>query len=220
MNAEKLKELIAEGESSTVEFKRKVTTPDKIAKEICAFANTSGGYLIIGIDDDRKIVGIDSEKSEIDCIEIACQFYISPPITPKNVDIINYNKKEIVVVEIEESNNKPHTIEDIDDFGRKRRIAYIRLGEKSVIASREMKRLLSSLNRHSKPLKIYIGEQEKRLFAYLERHEQITVKEFAKLINISERRASAILVKLVRVGVLQISNDSNHDYFSLVGKIH
>lgn len=218
MEIEKLKEIIASGESSTIEFKRKLTTPDKIAKEICAFANTKGGYLIIGIDDDRKVVGIESEKTEIDIIKIACQFYILPPVTPKSMKIINYNKKEIVIVEIEESNTKPHTIEDIDDKGKKRRIAYIRLGEKSVIASREMKRLLSGLNYDSKPIKIYIGEQEKRLFSYLEQHETITVKDFAKLANISERRASVVLVKLVKVGVLQISTDFNHDYFSLVKK--
>lgn len=218
MEIEKLKEIIAAGESSTVEFKRKLTTPDKIAKEICAFANTKGGYLIIGIDDDRKVVGIESEKAEIDIIEIACQFYIFPPVTPKSMEIINYNKKEIVVAEIEESNTKPHTIEDTNEKGKKRRIAYIRLGEKSVIASREMKRLLSGLNRDSSPIKIYIGEQEKRLFSYLEQHVTITVKDFAKLANISERRASAVLVKLVKVGVLQISTDFNHDYFSLANK--
>ncbi|MGQ9819118.1 MAG: AlbA family DNA-binding domain-containing protein [Candidatus Kapaibacteriales bacterium] len=219
MEIERLKEIINSGESSTVEFKRKLTSPDKIAKEICAFANTKGGYLIIGVDDNRKVVGIESEKSEIDIIEIACQFYISPPITPKSVNIINYNKKEIIIIEIGESNTKPHTIEDADERGRKRRIAYIRLGEKSVIASREMKRLLSGLNRNSKPIRIYIGEQEKRLFSYLEQHETITVKDFAKLVNISERRASAVLVKLVKVGVLQISTDSNHDYFSLVNRL-
>lgn len=218
MNIEKLKELIAEGESSTIEFKRKVTIPEKIAKEVCAFANTKGGYLIIGIDDDRKIVGIISEKSEIDVIAIACQFYLTPPVTPKSIEILSYNNKEILVVEIEESTEKPHFIEEIDEFGKKHRTAYIRLGEKSVIASREMKKLLSSLNRNSKPLKIFIGEQEKRLFDFLERHERITVKEFAKLTNISERRASTILVKLVKIGVLQIFTDSNHDYFALVKK--
>lgn len=216
MDIEKLKLLIAEGESSTVEFKRKVNSPDKIAKELCAFANSKGGYLIIGIDDDRKVVGVDSEKSEIDIVEIACEFNIFPPIKPKSIDVINYNKKEIIVVEIEESNNKPHTIEAIDEKGRKRRFAYIRLGEKSVIASREMKRILSGLNANAKPVKLYIGEQEKRLFSYLEKHERITVREFAKLVNISERRASAVLVKLVRVGVLQIYTDSNNDYFILL----
>jgi predicted HTH transcriptional regulator len=216
MDAEKLKELIAAGESSTIEFKRKITTPDKIAKELCAFANTKGGVLLIGIDDDRKVVGVDSEKSEIDIIEIACQFYLEPPILPQSIEIITVNKKEVIVVEIKESNRKPHTVEGIDENGKKRRFAYIRIGEKSVIASREMRRLLAGLNASSKPIKIYIGEHEKKLFQYLEKHERITVKEFSKLVNISERRASTVLVKLVKVGVLQIYTDSNHDYFALL----
>lgn len=215
MDVEKLKLLIAEGESSIVEFKRKVSSPEKIAKEICAFANSKGGFLIVGVDDDRKVVGVDSEKSEIDTIEIACQFCIYPPVTPKSIEVINYNKKEVIVVEIGESNNKPHTIESLDEKGKTRRFAYIRLGEKSVLASKEMKRLLSSLNANSKPLKIYIGDNEKRLFSYLEKHEKITVREFANLVNISERRASTVLIKLVRVGVLQIYTDSNNDYFIL-----
>ncbi len=216
MDLEKLKELIAEGEGSTVEFKRKVTGPSKIAKELCAFANTKGGFLIIGVDDDRKIVGVDSEKTEIDIVEVACQFYIDPPIIPKSVRIFNLNKKELIVVEISESNNKPHTIEGLDSKGRKKRFAYIRIGEKSMIASREMRRILSGARPDSKPAKVFISEAEKRLFDYLQKHERITVKEFAKLVNISERRASVVLVKLVRFGVLQIYNDSNHDYFTLV----
>ncbi|MCX7908123.1 MAG: ATP-binding protein [Ignavibacteria bacterium] len=215
MDIEKLKLIIAEGESSTVEFKRKASSPEKIAKELCAFANSKGGFLIIGVDDDKKVVGVDSEKTEIDVVEIACQFNIFPPITPKSIEVINYNKKEVIVVEIEESNNKPHTIEALDESGKKRKFAYIRLGEKSVIASKEMKRLLSGQNANAKPIKIFIGEQEKRLFNYLEKHERITVREFAKLVNISERRASAVLVKLVRVGVLQIYTDTNNDYFIL-----
>ncbi len=216
MDTEKLKELIAAGESSTIEFKRKITTPDKVAKELCAFANTKGGVLLIGIDDDRKVVGVDSEKSEIDIIEIACQFYLEPPILPQNIEIVSLNKKEVIVVEIGESNRKPHTVEGVDEKGRKRRFAYIRIGEKSVVASREMRRLLAGLNANSKPIKIYIGEHEKKLFQYLEKHERITVKEFSRLVNVSERRASTVLVKLVKVGVLQIYTDSNHDYFALL----
>ncbi|MCX7879459.1 MAG: ATP-binding protein [Ignavibacteria bacterium] len=216
MDIERFKEIVAEGENSKVEFKRKLTSPEKIAREICAFANTKGGVIIIGIDDDRKVVGIDSEKSEIGIIETACQFNIDPPITPRSIEIFNYNKKDVLIIEIEESKNKPHTIEGFDDKGRKHRYAYIRIGEKSVLASKEMKRLLSGLRPNSKPDKIYIGEQEKRLFEYLQKYEKITVSEFARLANISRRRASAILVKLVKFGVLQIYTDMNTDYFALL----
>lgn len=56
MRRSQLKEMILSGESTTVEFKRKFTSPEKIAKELTSFANTKGGYLLIGVDDDKKIV--------------------------------------------------------------------------------------------------------------------------------------------------------------------
>ena len=62
MRRSELKELIAEGESTTLEFKRKFTSPEKIAKEIAAFANTKGGYLLIGVDDDKRIYGVKSDR--------------------------------------------------------------------------------------------------------------------------------------------------------------
>ena len=55
-----LYELIEEGENSHVEFKRKFSSPEKIAKEMIAFANSRGGYILFGIDDDRTIIGVES----------------------------------------------------------------------------------------------------------------------------------------------------------------
>lgn len=63
------------GEYTTVEFKRKFTTPVKFAKEVSAFANTKGGYIFIGVDDNKKIVGVKSEKEEIAQIVHACAFF-------------------------------------------------------------------------------------------------------------------------------------------------
>ena len=41
--------LISAGESKTLEFKRELPKYDQIAKTIVAFANTSGGCLLIGV---------------------------------------------------------------------------------------------------------------------------------------------------------------------------
>jgi len=219
MNPKEFKELIAEGESSFLEFKRKATTPNKLAREIAALANTKGGTLIIGVDDDGTIVGVRSEKSEIDIVEKACAFFISPPVKPE-IEIIEYKDKDIILVHIPESKNKPHVVE-IEDTEKKRIVkrAYIRLGEKSVIASKEMFKLMTS-QASGKPLKISIGERERRLFNYLERHERITVKEFAAIVNISRRRAERILIDLVRANVIIIHNDTSNDYFSLAPNLN
>jgi predicted HTH transcriptional regulator len=55
MNIKKLKNIIAGGENLTTEFKQRFSTHTKIAKEIIAFANTIGGILLFGIDDDGSI---------------------------------------------------------------------------------------------------------------------------------------------------------------------
>lgn len=212
MHPKKLLELISEGESSSLEFKRKSTTPIKLAKEISAIANTAGGYLIVGVDDNGYIYGIPSEKTESEMVSNVCKIFIEPPVEHE-ISIINIYNKDVLLLEIPESTIKPHKA-ITDDSGKKPEYkVYIRLGEKSVEASREMTRLMKQ-STEDKPVKLSIGENEKRLFSYLEKNERATVKDFAKLVNISDRRAERLMIRLVRAGVLVIHNDSHHDYFT------
>jgi predicted HTH transcriptional regulator len=53
-----LKELVRQGENKYVEFKLKTNHPEKIVREMVAFANTDGGKLIVGIGDDKSIKGL------------------------------------------------------------------------------------------------------------------------------------------------------------------
>jgi predicted HTH transcriptional regulator len=215
MHPLELKDIIFEGESSKLEFKRKFTTSEKIAKEICAFANTRGGMILFGVEDNGKIYGVDSEKGEIDFIIHACHFYINPPIEP-GIEIVNMFGKDVVVVEIEQSKTKPHfVVNDNSEDGINK--AYIRVGEQSVAASSEMTKVLEGLNDNAKPLKLSIGDKEQRLFRFIETNSKATVRDFSKLVNISKRRAERLLVRLVRAGVLQIHQDSSSDYFTLSG---
>ncbi len=214
MNARKLKQIIAEGESTVLEFKRKAVNPQKIAKEITALINTKGGILLIGVDDDGTIYGVKSEKSEIDIVETACNFWIEPPITPL-FEIVGIYDKDIVVCHLEQGLIKPYKARIEDADGKISFKAYIRVGEKSIEASKEMTRLLKHQSDKNDILKLSIGNNEKRLFEYLEKYERATVKDFSKLVNISKRRAEGLLIRLVRAGVLLIHNDETHDYFSL-----
>jgi predicted HTH transcriptional regulator len=216
MKPKELIELIALGESSRLEFKRKLSSPEKIAKEIAALANTRGGQLLIGVDDDGTIVGVRSEKSEIDIIQSACGICIEPPVR-YDIDIVSIYGTDVIVADIPESKRKPHII-TIDDDNNERAIkrAYIRVGEKSVMASREMFRLMKYQSDSDKKLMLSIGDKEKRLFSYIEFHGRATVSDFAKMVNISKRQAERILIKLVQAGVLQIHNDSTHDYFTMI----
>ncbi len=214
--------LIEEGEGFEIEFKRKVSTPEKLARTLIALANTKGGYILFGVDDDGSIVGVESEKSEVELIEHAGRAYCVPAIHPI-VDIVPFDGSDVIVVYVPESDDKPHYFTgnvngDAQEVESTR--VYIRVHDKTVMASKEVVKILRSERPDAKPIKIEIGENEKRLFRHLEEHERITVAEFARLVNISERRASRILVALVRAGVVRIHTLEKRDYFTLAHSLN
>lgn len=214
-----LEAILIAGESTTIEFKRKIPSPEKIAKELTAMANTLGGYLFIGIDDNGSVVGVKSEKAEVTTLEFANETFIYPPINLE-MDIMDYKGKDIVVVKIPNSEAKPHKLLMQNEDGREIKRAFIRVGEQSVMASSEMTRLMTYQNKtNTSELKLSIGDKEKNLFSYLDKYSRITVKEYADLCNLSKRRAERLLIRLVRAGVIQINTDLNNDYFTLVQDI-
>lgn len=70
------------GEDATMEFKREMPHRDSMADEIAAFANTEGGTILIGVDDNRQIIGIELEK--LDCVEKTvveiCNDWVEPEV--------------------------------------------------------------------------------------------------------------------------------------------
>jgi predicted HTH transcriptional regulator len=211
MNLNDLKLLIEEGEGFQLEFKRKISSSQKIAKTLAAFANTRGGTLLFGVDDDGSLVGIESEKSEVDLVNYAAQELCDPPVL-LDFEIVPSNKKDIIVVTVTESTDKPHYV--LSEDGEENKV-FIRVNDKSVLASREVIKVLRDERPDKPPLTIAIGENERRLFSYLEKNANITVQEFAELVNISDRRASRVLTTLVRASVIRIHTLEKRDYFTL-----
>ena len=213
MNHKDIDLFLEEGEGFQVEFKRKVSSPEKIARTLVAFANTKGGTIIFGVDDDKSVVGIDSEKSEMELIRTAGTLYCDPVIDPV-VDIIAYKGMDVIVVTVEESAEKPHFLIDGNGGTEEALKAMIRVNDKTLVASKEVVKILESENPGSPPLRIVIGDPERRLLEYLDLHEKITVKEFSKLINVSARRASRTLISLVRAGLLRIHTHEREEFYT------
>lgn len=211
-------ELIEKGESLTVEFKQRFSTYEKIAKEMIAFANTRGGFLLLGIDDDKSIYGIESEKSDTGLISESAGKYCEPPVDCV-IECLEIRGKEVLVAEISESNNKPHRLQDYkSSLDLNSAQVYVRVKDKSVLASKEMIKLLQT-NSSGSSLKNYsVGSKERMVFDLLDRNETITVKELSGFANISARRASRTLIKLVRVNLLLIhQRDNGESYFTYAG---
>ena len=213
MKSRDLLDLIEGGETLSCEFKRKFSTQEKIAREMMAFANTKGGYLIIGVDDDKKIVGVESEKTESELILDVAKNYCEPPLNVQ-IDYVEIKGKEVVVVEVPESTKKPHRLQDyLNELDINSSIVTIRVNDKSVQASKEMIRILKAQSTQMQLKKYSIGTNEKVVFEYLDKNEKISVKELSSFTNISERRASRTLVKLVRANLLFVHTKDNGDEF-------
>ncbi|PZP60758.1 MAG: transcriptional regulator, partial [Delftia acidovorans] len=60
MNEADLLPILARGEDSRHQFKRDETNSDSIAAELAAFANSGGGLLLLGVDDNGKVTGLDA----------------------------------------------------------------------------------------------------------------------------------------------------------------
>jgi ATP-dependent DNA helicase RecG len=101
---QKISTIIAKGESETVEFKSaQKGIPNSMFETICSFLNRNGGIILLGIDDDKKISGINSEKTEGYCKEIVSLSNNPQKLTPTfllNADIIEYQNKQLIYVHV------------------------------------------------------------------------------------------------------------------------
>ena len=91
------------------EFKEDEETPNKLVKEISAFANTYGGYIFIGVDDKKNITGCN--KWNENRIHTTIHDSISP-IPVFDVKSFSINERDVIVIRVEEGSNPPYVIND------------------------------------------------------------------------------------------------------------
>ncbi len=61
-----LAELLRNGESSGVELKRDDVHPQSLAKEMAALLNLEGGYILLGVEDDGTVSGLNRERGKVE----------------------------------------------------------------------------------------------------------------------------------------------------------
>lgn len=203
-----IKMMILEGESVNLDFKKTITSCNKIAKTMVSFANNKGGKLFIGVADDGKISGVKSEDEERYMIDKAATFFAKPLLEP-SFEEIYIDDKIIVVVDIPQSDQKPHYALGEDE----KWWAYIRVKDKSVLAS---KIVLDVLKREHNDTGVLIeyGSKEKALLEYLEQNDRITLTQYCAMLNLSKRRASKILVKLVLAGIIRVHTTEKEEFYT------
>jgi predicted HTH transcriptional regulator len=95
-------------EGKTLEFKRDLTSPEGVLKAIVAFANTSGGVILIGAEDrTRKVKGIGDVLAEEERLASLIADSISPTLVP-SMEVLPWRKTQALAIEIYPSPNRPH----------------------------------------------------------------------------------------------------------------
>ena len=104
------------GESVNIEFKREVPQKsEKYIKSVIAFANTAGGKIVIGIDDEtHEIVGVDKDGvfKIIDNITNTISDMCCPQIFP-NIGVNTIDGKSVIVINIYPGANRPYYIKSL-----------------------------------------------------------------------------------------------------------
>lgn len=115
-------------ESERIEYKSQMI--DDIYKEVIAFANTDGGIIYLGIDDNGNLVGIDDVDETYTRLTNGIRDAIAPDVTMFVRYVLQDNK--VIQIEVGEGSSKPYYLKS---KGMKPTGVYVRQGTSSVQAS-------------------------------------------------------------------------------------
>ena len=106
LTASQIQELVRGGEGYNVDFKRNVPSKVReISDEVAGFANAAGGYVIIGVNNDNQIVGVEIDNNKRSAIQDTIG-EISPALKCE-IYPIEVEGKKVWVIDVPSGNDKP-----------------------------------------------------------------------------------------------------------------
>jgi len=212
MTAADLVRLAATGEGPALEFKQRVPRPARLAKEVVAFANTDGGRVLVGVNDDTTVVGLRDAEEEEFALRHALDTFVDPPLAYTIAHVpIPATQRDVLVIDVPPSPARPHFVVEPDVPPQ----AYVRVGASSVEASREAVKLMRRGPDDARGVRFEFGDKEALLMRYLDAYGRITVAGFAQIAGVPVRQARHTLVLLTRAGVLVHHIGAREDAFTL-----
>ncbi len=204
-----IQNLIDQGENQMLDFKYEISDARKIARTLVAFSNTDGGKLLIGVKDNGKIAGIQSEE-EYHMLEAAAEMYCRPSV-PFEIQKWTIRGKTILEVDIARADQRPFLAQDEND----RWLAYLRVEDKNLLANRVMMKVWRKEKR-KRGIFLEYTNTEKLLLNYLKANDYITLSKFCRIGKIRLQQAEEILSDLIVLDILQIRIDEKGARYSLI----
>ncbi len=125
-----LRDLIGETTACDKKERLEVGKPKSWLKTVSAFANGDGGTLIFGISDDDRIVGLADAESDSEIISECVKSKLDP-VPDIRLEFKAVEGKKLILLHVSTGTEAPYYY-----IGDKQRIAYVRIGNESVVADR------------------------------------------------------------------------------------
>lgn len=203
-----LKKLITEGENQKLDFKFCISDSRKIARTLSAFANTSGGRLLIGVRDNGSIAGIRSDE-EYYMVDTAVHLFCRPEINYSIKQHITEGKTILEVV-VNKGDKRPYQAKDEDG----KWLAYFRHHDQTLVANRVLLQIWRNEAKKSGVL-VRFSKPENTLLDHLKKNKSITVTKFRRIARISPYKAEKILANLMILKVLNMNASEKGFSFEL-----
>jgi hypothetical protein len=107
-SADTIRNMVRGGESTYVEFKLKLPS-NELAESVCAFANTKGGAIIVGIGENSKVIGFQQPKYGPDHVDNVISATLDP-VPGYKIRSVRLDGKPLLVIEVPEGTAKPYTL--------------------------------------------------------------------------------------------------------------
>ena len=202
-----VKELIAQGEHQQLDFKFAISDARKIARTLCAFANTDGGSLLIGVKDNGKIAGVDPIE-EIHMIEAAADMYCSPKL---HFSTKVWQEDMKLVLEVHIDPNPVRPVMARDDQGRWR--AYVRRKDHTLLANKILLNVWKLSNFQKAPEKI--GDEETTLLRIIDKYEPLTLSQIYKASKLSKGKVDQLLSLFIVWDLVEMHMDEYETTYRL-----
>lgn len=201
--ARRVRAWVAEGEHENQDFKLTIPEPAKIARSISAFANHSGGRLLIGVKDNGVIAGVRSEE-DVYVIEYAAERFCVPPQTVEFHAYSIDTGVTVIVASIPAAPERPVEVREPDGTLR----AYFRVADENIAAHPLM---VEGWRRRARATAsaITIGADQSRILEYLRESPSAPVSEdrIALALHLSRRRVDDLLADLAALGLISFEFD-------------
>jgi hypothetical protein len=195
-----IRRLVARGEGKELELKEGLPRDVKLARSLCAFANTRGGIVLVGVTDKGGFRGAPRPRESMARLRSVAAEHLEPPLA---VQVGSARVGEVAVVwcSVPLSPTRPHAV--LDDAGE--REVVVRVGSSNREATGAT---LAAIRPHASSKGL--DPLERKVLAWVARSarrasangEGVTIAAFARAHNVGLQRARRAFAQLELAGKL------------------